>query len=109
MKEMQKNPEFKRIQDELQTSGKAFSAKFKTRMFDVLNDEQWARLQLLIDNPPPYAKVLLQKIREQSGQAEQSGGGWVPGPNSWKPGDPIPEEYRQKRNTPGNLPRPKPQ
>ena len=106
-KELQKDPEFKRIQDELQNSGKAFSQKFRLKMFDVLTDEQWARLQLLIDNPPAYAKAFLQKMKEQSGQAKQAGGGWQPGPHSWQPGDPIPEAYRQERNTPGNFPRPK--
>ena len=100
--------EFKRIHDELQNNGKAFSKQFKLKMFDVLNDEQWARLQLLIDNPPEYAKALLKKMKEQSGQAKQAGGGWQPGPHSWQPGDPIPVEYRQQRNTPGNFPRPKP-
>ena len=101
------DPEFKRIHDELQNNGKVFSKQFRMKMFDVLTDEQWARLQLLIDNPPEYAKALLKKMKEQSGQAAQSGDGWQPGPHSWQPGDPIPVEYRQQRSTPGNFPRPR--
>jgi hypothetical protein len=104
---MADDPEFKRLADDLQFSGKTFSTQFKIKMFDVLTDEQWARLQLLIDNPPVYAKALLKKMKEQSGRAEQAGGGWQPGPQSWQPGDPIPAEYREQRNAPKNFPRPK--
>jgi len=100
--------EFKRINDEVQSQSRAFSTQFKTKMFDVLNDEQWKRLQELIDNPPEHTKALLKIMKEQSGESEEGknpGGGWQPGPGSWRPGDPIPEEYRQERNTRGNFPR----
>ena len=30
---------------------------------------------------------------------------WVPGPNSWKPGDPLPKQYRQERKTRRGFPR----
>ena len=76
-------------------------------MFDVLTDEQWRRLQDLIDNPPAHARVLVQKLREQRGETEENKNNiWVPGPGSWRPGDPIPEVYRIQRNTRGNFPRP---
>jgi Ni/Co efflux regulator RcnB len=68
-----------------------------TKMFDVLTDEQWARLQKLIDNPPEHAKAYAKKLKEQMGESEKTGGAWQPGPNSWRPGDPIPEQYRQQR------------
>ena len=98
------NPEFKRLQDEMNTKGKTFATQFQTKMFDVLNDEQWARLQELTDNPPEFAKVLREKLKEQRDAAETMGG-WQPGPNSWKPGDPIPEQYRQERKTRRGFPR----
>jgi Ni/Co efflux regulator RcnB len=97
-------PEYKRIMAEKRNIEKAFSAKFRTRMFDVLTDEQWARLQNLIDNPPRHALVFLDKLRERRGESEKADG-WQPGPNSWRPGDPIPEEYRQERNTRKRFPR----
>ena len=106
---MAEDPEFKRIAEELQSKGKAFATQFQIKMFDVLTDEQWARLQDLIDNPPEYARVLLRKMKEQRGETERaraSSGGWQPGPDSWKPGDPIPEAYRQQRNERRNFPRP---
>jgi len=57
--ELKKHPEFKRIEAERRNIEKGFSLKFRTHMFDVLTDEQWARLQNLIDNPPEHAKIFL--------------------------------------------------
>ena len=106
-KRMADAPEYRRILDEMQSSGMAFSTQFRTQMFDVLTDEQWQRLQNLIDNPPPHARVLIAKLREQRGETEKNESGvWVPGPGSWRPGDPIPEAYRQERNTERRFPRP---
>jgi len=101
--------EAKKIYEEIQSQGKAFSEKFRIKLFDVLTDEQWARLQRLIDDPPEHAKVLRKKLKELSDEDKKAEkpGDWAPGPNSWKPGDPIPERYRQERNTRGNFPRPK--
>jgi len=73
-------------------------------MFDVLTDEQWMRLQGLIDNPPECAKTILNRARERRGEREQSGV-WQPGPGFWRPGDPIPAQYRQERNTRSRFPR----
>ena len=75
-------------------SGRAFADKLKFRMFDVLTDEQMERMAQLIDNPPDY-------IKKMQGRDIHTGdsppGEWKPGPDSWKPGDPIPEEYREER------------
>jgi Ni/Co efflux regulator RcnB len=99
------DPEYKKIYEEIQSQGKAFSTKFKTKMFDVLTDEQWARLQQLIDNPPEHARAFRNRLQKQRGEAEKKGE-WMPGPNSWRPGDPIPEQYRQQRNErQGSFPR----
>jgi len=84
------------------------------RMFDVLTDEQWMRLQELINNPPDYAKAWLKKRKELAGESEEheaseedaKPGVWIPGPGAWKPGDSvIPEQYRQERNTRSRFPR----
>ena len=102
---MAEDPEFKRIQDETNTKCKAFASQLQVRMFDILTDEQWKRLLELTDNPSALAKVLLKKAKEQRGVSE-AGIGWQPNTNSWKPGDPVPETYRQERNTRRNFPRP---
>ena len=107
------HPELRGILEEMLSSVDTFSTKFKTRMFDVLTDEQWTRLQDLIDNPPEHALVFRKVLKEQSGEAEESeereksekAEVWQPGPNSWKPGDAIPEEYRIERNQRSRFPR----
>jgi Ni/Co efflux regulator RcnB len=97
------DPQFKKTLDDIMSQSRLFTAQFKTAMFDVLTDEQWKRLQELIDTPPEHAKVLRKKLKEQMGESEKTA--WAPGPNSWRPGDPIPEGYRQQRQERGRFPR----
>ena len=103
-KKLMEDPAYKKIHDDIMSQGKAFSAQSRTKMFDVLTDTQWKRLQELIDNPPNYAKVFLKKLKQKRGETEKSDV-WVPGPKSWRPGDPIPEGYRQQRQERGRFPR----
>jgi Ni/Co efflux regulator RcnB len=98
------DPKFKQIQQDIQSKGKQFAMHVNTRMFDVLTDEQWDRLQKLIDNPPKYAEVFRKKIQDKKAASEKAGA-WQPGPNSWKPGDAIPESYREERNEKSKFPR----
>ena len=88
-----------------QESGKVFSDALKSKMFDVLTDEQWKRMVDLVDNPPEYLKKVIAEMRKQMGtdnpqaRSRQPGGGYIPGPGSWQPGSSaIPEGYRQERN-----------
>jgi len=97
------DPVLKKLFEESQSRNKVFTTKFKIKMFDVLTDEQWDRFQKLVDDPPEHTKAFGKKLKEQRGESEKSGE-WAPGPNSWKPGDPIPEGYRQQRSE-GRFPR----
>jgi len=83
----------------------ALAEQFKTKMFDVLTDEQWDRLQNLVDNPPEYIKAFRKKVEQNVAAAKKAGTSWSPSLDSWKPGDAIPEKYRQERKTRGNFPR----
>ena len=100
---MDEDPEFRRVSEAMQSQGVEFTTQFRIRMFDVLTDEQWDRLQDLIDNPPESARILLRLMREQRGEggeseeASEQPGVWQPGPDSWRPGMPLPEQYRQQR------------
>ena len=93
--------DIRKIFDETESYGKQFATQFKMKMFDVLTNEQWARLQNLIDNPSGLVKTMQKKLREWRGDNNEA---WQPGPNSWKPGDAIPEEYRKKRETEKTFP-----
>ncbi|MCL2710099.1 MAG: hypothetical protein FWE95_04390 [Planctomycetaceae bacterium] len=99
------DPEFKRVQGEMTSLSQTFSTQFRTRMFDVLTDAQWLRLQELNDNPPEYVLAIRKRLREMRGDSEQADGEWVPGPGSWQPGDAIPIQYRQERNERSRFPR----
>jgi len=107
---MAENPEYKKIREEMQSKSKAFAEKFKTQMFDVLTDEQWTRLQELIDNPPEHALVFRKYLQKQQGETDESEASetpdmWMPGPGSWRPGEGISEGYRIERNNRSRFPR----
>ncbi len=93
------NPGLQKMENEVMESGKAFINKLKFKMFDVLSDEQMERMGELIDNPPDYVKRLIERMHKEMGSNDAAGssGEWQPGLNSWKPGEPIPEEYRKER------------
>jgi len=94
-----KNPEFKRMHEKMVAERELFAVQARTKMFDVLTDEQWDRLQELMDNPPDYFKVWRKKIKEAK-EAAKKEGTWMPGPGAWQPGSgAIPEGYRQERNS----------
>jgi len=111
----QEEPEFGRLVDESRASRMAFITLFRTRMHDILTDGQRRRLQELSDNPPPYALYLIQRLRRergrheevainQSGKSDRAGADkdiWIPGPNAWRPGDPLlPGAHRLERSSP---------
>ena len=106
MKNLMADPEYKKISEEMQTRGKAFVTQFQVKMFDVLTDEQWARMLGLIDNPPEHVQVLLNKLKALREEEERVSGGYIPGPGAWQPGSSaIPEQYRQERNSRSRFPR----
>jgi len=98
------NPEYKRIQDEAITGSRAFTTQFKTKVFDVLTDEQWVRLQDLIDHPSEHAKIFREQLREHRNERRQFAL-WLPSADLWKPSGAIFEMYRSERNTRSQLPR----
>ena len=97
--------DFQRLQEEIARKAENFSSQFKVQLFDVLTDEQWIKFQNLVDNPPEYVKAWLKVYSSRNARQEEKREVWMPGPNSWQPGDPIPGAYRQERNTRGSFPR----
>ena len=94
--------------NEVMESGKKLADSLKIKMFDVLTDEQWERLLKLTADPPEYVKKFLtqqRKWKEEWNNTDSKPEVVGPGPNSWKPGDPIPEGYRQQRQERGRFPR----
>ena len=73
-----------------------FVKRFKFRMFDVLTDAQMKRMWDLIHNPPDYMKKIVENLKKNR-ESKVASGEWRPGFDSWKPGDPIPNEYIETR------------
>ena len=109
---LMEDTEYQRILNEVNFSARTFTTLFTARVKEILNDEQRRRFTELIDNPPLHVRIHLQRLREQRGESTRaseegksdSAGAdkdvWIPGPNAWRPGDPIPPgAYRQERGT----------
>jgi hypothetical protein len=103
---------YKELQQDRQELSKGLVSELKIKMFDVLTDEQWDRFLKLVDDPPDYIKRRIAKMRGDKGEdkGDNKAGAtgaevWTPGPDSWRPGDPVPEEYRQERNQRRRFPR----
>jgi len=101
------DPVLQRKMSEVRESDKELADTLKIKMFNVLTDEQWARMIDLIDNPPDYVRKVIAGMRERRRDTtNSSAGAWQPGPGSWQPGDDvIPEGYRLERNTRSRFPR----
>jgi len=93
---MEESPEYKKMFSELQIRYNLFITKFKPKMFDVLTDEQWKRLQELNDNPPEHAKVYIKIFKEQRVAVSR----W----DVLQSGETIPGAYRKERNARNQLP-----
>ena len=97
-KKFSENTEMRARMERLSERASGFMQGFKIKMLDVLTDEQLAKMQRIIDNPPPYLKKIRdKKQKERAAREKQENTKWQPGPDSWKPGDPIPEEYLKER------------
>ena len=74
----------------------------QTRLMDVLTDEQLVKMQKILDETPEFAKNLLAQMK--AGRVEQEKSPiYVPGPDSWRPGMPMPVEFKEQRQ--GRFPR----
>ncbi|MCL2743573.1 MAG: hypothetical protein FWE67_06965 [Planctomycetaceae bacterium] len=101
-KVVEKYPEYAKGMGEFTEAGNVLANNLKFKMFDVLTDEQIERMKNLIDNPPEHVKKIFENFRKMAMKdnapvTANASGEWRPGPDSWKPGDAIPEEYLKER------------
>jgi LTXXQ motif. len=88
--------DFRFVEKEKINKAQEFVKSFKFRMYDVLTDAQMSKMWELINRPPEYMSKILERMKKNRAKREASGG-FQPGPNSWKPGDPIPADYIEHR------------
>ncbi|MDR2756606.1 MAG: hypothetical protein LBC20_12950, partial [Planctomycetaceae bacterium] len=86
--------EIQKMLRDVTQKGQHFITRAKFKIFDVLTDEQMEKLQNLIDNPPDYVKTIIAEIKKLRGENTDSMPVYL---KSWKPGEPIPEEYKKHR------------
>lgn len=75
----------------------------RMKLMEVLTDEQLDKFQKLVDNMPEFMK----KRFEALAKGDDDDGDWKPGPQTWKPGDALPEDYKKERQKRGGFPQQK--
>ena len=76
--------------------GQSFATRFRDRLMNVLTDEQLDKMQKIMDESPDFVKRMLQQGKQQRAAMEKSGQ-YVPGPDSWRPGDGVPADFKTER------------
>ena len=93
----------RRRAEELREQGTQFVTLLQNRLMNVLTDEQLDRMQQILDEMPETVKQTLAQMRAGR-EAQRQSPGYIPGPDSWQPSDPLPVRLRER--TRGNFPRP---
>jgi hypothetical protein len=75
----------------------------QNRMMNVLTDEQLIKMQKILDETPEFAKKIIAESKAKRAEQEKSPQ-YVPGPDSWRPGDPLPVQFKEERKS-GRFPR----
>lgn len=96
MGKARENKELQKKQRLNSEKGQKFATLFKSRLMNVLTDEQLDKIQKIIDDSPEFIKKLLAEMNARR-KAMEKEGQFVPGPDSWRPGDGAPEEFKLKR------------
>jgi hypothetical protein len=90
-------------QNDLQEQGKKIAVLLRDRLMNVLTDEQLDKMQQIMDDTPEFAKKVLAEIKSGR-EAQAKSPTYVPGPDSWRPGTPVPTEFKAERKR-GRFPR----
>ena len=90
---------------DLQERGTKFMTHLQGRLMNVLTDEQLDRMQKIMDESPGFVKTVLARAKAQQ-RAQQANPDlqFSPGPDSWRPGMPLPVQFKEERRT-GRFPR----
>ena len=89
--------------EEIKKRRKALSEKFQeladrthTNLMNVLTDEQLDKMTSLLASAPDFIRKNLEQVRQIEEDNKKSDD-WIPGPDSWRPGDGTPEEFKRNR------------
>jgi hypothetical protein len=85
---------------DLQEQGTKMTTLLKNRLMNVLTDEQLDKMQKIMDESPEYVKKILAEFKARR-EAQQKSPDYIPGPDSWHPGDPLPVQFKEQRRVRG--------
>jgi len=88
--------EMRRRAADLRERGTRLVTTLQTRLMNVLTDTQLGEMQKILDETPEFAKRIIAQFKAGRETQERSPV-YVPGPNSWRPGDPMPMQIREER------------
>jgi len=88
--------EMRRRGNDLQERGTRLMTLLQTRLMNVLTDDQLDKMQEILNATPEFANNLIAERRARREAARQSPI-YMPGPDSWRPGDPMPTQFREER------------
>ena len=81
---------------DLQERGTKFTSLLQNRLMNVLTDEQLDMMQKIMDESPRFVRQRLVRFKaEREGQSKSPT--YTPGPDSWRPGDPLPAQFKEER------------
>jgi len=104
---LQEDTEYRRALERIHTQGRDFQNRLKD-WFDILTIEQIDTLNRLLNNPPDYAKKIMESMKRENGDPQKiaEADKWDFLNRAWRPGDPLPEGYLQQRqDRPRRFPR----
>jgi hypothetical protein len=90
---------------DLRERGIEFTTLLQGRLMNVLTDEQLDKMQKILDESPAFVKQVLAQSKAGR-EAQAKAPTYTPCPDSWRPGMPMPVEFKEERKK-GNFPRPR--
>ena len=87
---------------ELEERGIKLMTLLQTRLMNVLTDAQLDKMQNILDEAPEFIKRKVSQSKAER-EARKKSPGYAPGPDSWRPGMPMPVEFKEQRQ--GRFPR----
>jgi hypothetical protein len=85
---------------DLKERGTNLMTLLQSRMMNVLTDEQLDKMQKIMDESPEFVKQFIAQSKAQR-EEQVHAPTYVPGPDSWRSGMPVPVEFKEERKRTG--------
>jgi hypothetical protein len=82
---------------DLHERGTKLTNTLQSRLMNVLTDEQLDKMQKVLDESPRFVKLMITQSKMQQTMQAVTPGNYIPGPDAWRPGDPVPVQFKEER------------